>query len=33
MLKERTERLINLTPYNTIRIKLKLDKTIDELSQ
>ena len=31
ILKERMERLINLAPYNTIRIKLILDKVIDEI--
>ena len=31
MLKERFERLINLEPYNTIRIKSILDKAIDEI--
>ena len=31
-LKERFERLINLEPYNTIRMKLMLDKAIDELN-
>ena len=32
ILKERIERLVNLAPYNTIRMKLILDKAIDEIN-
>ena len=32
ILKERIERLINLAPYNTIRMKLILDKAINEIN-
>ena len=32
ILKERIERLVNLATYNTIRMKLILDKAIDEIN-
>ena len=32
MLKERIERLINLATYNTIRMKLILERAIDEIN-
>ena len=32
ILKERVEELINLAPYNTIRMKLMLDKVIHEIN-
>ena len=31
-LRERVEKLINLAPYNTIRMKLILDKATDEIN-
>ena len=32
ILKERVEELINLAPYNTIRMKLMLDKAMHEIN-
>ena len=32
ILKERIERLVNLATYNVIRMKLILDKAIDEIN-